>query len=192
MLSSALNNVTDDHLGANPNEWSDVGRGERGQSDFAQRHRFVAHGTVFLPRSVQFSAVAIAGSALPANALTGVDNNGDTTLRDRPALLGRNAFRGTPQRSFDVSLSKPFHLSERVRVELRGDVFNNQNYYAFNNVYGNGATPVATFLRPIGGISNVDPREAVYVWGARVFLRAATDVPAKAINRESAPFRARV
>jgi hypothetical protein len=83
-----------------------------------------------------------------------------TAIAGRPAGFGRNAFRGTPQRSFDLSVSRQFTISERTRLEVRADgynLFNNQNYYTFNNVYGSGSAPVATFLRPVGGVANVDP-----------------------------------
>jgi hypothetical protein len=158
--ASAVNSITDDHLGANPQEWSDVQRGERAASDFLQRHRFVVNGGVRLPWAFHASGVFIAASGLPVNALTGVDNNGDSLLRDRPAGFARNTFRGTAQRNLDLSISRPIHLSEQVRLELRADgynLLNNQNYYIFNTVYGNAAAPSATFLRPVGGVANIDP-----------------------------------
>lgn len=170
--SSAINSITDDHLGANPNEWSDVQRAERAMSDFAQRNRFVANGLVNLPWKIQTAAYVVLASPLPVNALTGVDNNGDSINVDRPAGFGRNAFRGTPHRNFDVSVMRPFTLGERTRIELRADVFNifnNQNYYSFNRVYGNGATPVATFRQPIAGVSNVDPA-CQFTFGAKLVL----------------------
>jgi hypothetical protein len=160
LLNSAFNNITDDHLGANPNEWSDVGRGERGPSDFAQRHRFVGHGLVRLPWGLQASGIVIAATGLPVNALTGIDNNGDGTVVDRPAGFGRNAFWGTPHRSLDLSLLKTVRVSESARIEFRGDVFNvtnHSNFYNFNRNYGNGAAPLDTFLRPLGGVANADP-----------------------------------
>lgn len=159
LLNSAFNNITDDHLGANPNEWSDVGRGERGPSDFAQRHRFVGHGLARLPWGVSVSGIVTAASALPVNALTGIDNNGDGNVTDRPAGFGRNAFRGWPQRSVDLSVSRTVRLGEKARVEFRGDVFNatnHSNFYSFNRNYGNGAAPVSTFLAPLGGVANAD------------------------------------
>lgn len=168
--ASALNSITDDHLGANPQEWIDVQRGERGPSDFLQRQRFVANGGVLLPSNFNVSAVFIAASGLPVNSLTGVDNNGDGLIRDRPAGFGRNAFVGTPQRNFDLSVSRSFAVRETTRLELRADgynLFNNQNYYTFNNVYGNGSAPVATFLRPVGGVANVDPARQ-FTFGAKL------------------------
>jgi hypothetical protein len=167
--ASAMNSITDDHLGANPQEWTDVQGGERGPSDFLQRHRFVASGSMLLPCNFQMSAMIIAASGLPVNALTGVDNNGDSLLRDRPSGFGRNAFRGTPQRSFDLSVSRQFVVTEATRLELRVDGFNllnNQNYYSYNTLYGNGSTPATTFLRPLAGVANVDPARQ-FTFGAR-------------------------
>ncbi len=158
--SAAINSITDDHLGANPQEWNDVQRGERGPSEFNQRHRFVGNGSVILPWKIQASAFLIMASGLPVNPLTGVDNNGDGTNVDRPVGFSRNSFRGTPQRSFDISLSRQIALWETFRLELRADgfnLFNNQNYYSFNRVYGNTATPATAFLSPVAGISNTDP-----------------------------------
>ncbi|HYO83659.1 MAG TPA: hypothetical protein VES20_19815, partial [Bryobacteraceae bacterium] len=172
VLSSALNSVTDDHLGANPNEWSDVVGGEMAVSDFAQRHRFVAHGTLELPWTVQLSAIATLASGLPVNAITGLDNNGDGTVVDRPAGFGRNTFRGTDHRSLDLSVNRTFSVSETVGVELRADAFNvlnSSNFYRFNNVYGNGTQPSASFLLPVGGVANADPGRQ-WTFGARLIF----------------------
>ncbi len=167
VYSSAINSVTDDHLGANPNEYSDVVGAERGASDFHQRHRFVAYGTVLLPFAASLTGVATLASGLPVNAITGVDNNGDTVIFDRPinpatgVPYSRNAFRAPRQTTFDLSLARDINLgNDRAKLELRVDVFNlfnGSNYQRLNNVYGNGAAPAATFLQPIAGISNVDP-----------------------------------
>jgi hypothetical protein len=170
--SSAINSITDDHLGANPQEWSDVQRAERAPSDFNQRHRFVANAIARLPWKIQGAAFVVLAGGLPVNALTGVDNNGDLNMVDRPAGFGRNAFLGTPHRNFDVSLSRPVALGERTTIELRMDVFNlfnNQNYYSFNRVYGNGAAPGPVFLQPIAGISNTDPARQ-FTFGAKLLF----------------------
>jgi outer membrane receptor protein involved in Fe transport len=175
VLSEAKDAVTDDHLGANPNEWSDVIGAEYAPSDFNQRHRFVAYGTVGLPFDSQFSLVATIASGIRINPITGVDNNGDGRTVDRPAGFSRNSFVGQGQTRFDASLSKSYPVKavgERARVEIRGDVFNlfnNSNFYRFNNVYGNGATPLATFEQLVGGISNVDPGRQIQFTARFVF-----------------------
>lgn len=170
VYSSAIDTVIDDHLGANPNEWSDIARAERAQSDFNQRHRFVAFGTVDLPFQSRLALTATLASALPINPLTGVDNNGDGRTVDRPAGFGRNSFKGTRQTRFDASYARSFTLiNEGARLELRADVFNlfnNSNFYRFTNRYGNGASPDQSFMRPIGGVSNVDPGRQLQ-FGAR-------------------------
>jgi hypothetical protein len=161
VYSSAINSITDDHMSVNPNEFSDTVGGERGPSDFHQRHRFVANGTVALPWRTTFTTVASLASGLPVNAITGVDNNGDTVVVDRPVGFGRNAFRAPRQTSFDMSIAKSVALyKERARLEFRADIFdlfNGSNFYRLNNVYGNGATPQPTFLQPVAGVTNVDP-----------------------------------
>lgn len=169
VYSSAIDSITHDHLGANPQEWSDVQRGERAMSDFSQRNRFVGTGVFLLPWQVQSSAYVVHASALAVNPLTGADNNGDTNVVDRPSGFGRNAFRGRPHRNFDLSFMRPLLLTERMRLELRADifnVFNNQNYYSYNRVYGNGPAPLATFLQPIAGVSNTDPARQ-FTFGAK-------------------------
>lgn len=167
VYSSAINSLTDDHLSANPNEWTDAIRAERGPSDFHQRHRFVAQGSVALPWQMTLTPVVTLASGLPVNPLTGSDNNGDTFLFDRPinpatgVPFARNAFRGPGHTSVDLSAAKSITLkTDRARLELRADafnLFNGSNFYNFNRTYGNGATPAATFLQPLAGVSNVDP-----------------------------------
>ncbi len=88
------------------------------------------------------------------------DNNGDGRAFDRPPGFTRNSFQGKGQKRFDASLVRSFKINEKAQVELRADifnVFNNSNFYRFNNNYGNTATPSPTFGQPIGGVSNVDP-----------------------------------
>jgi hypothetical protein len=171
-LTSSMDSITNDHLGSNPQDWNDILKAEWALSDFAQRHRFVGSGVVSLPRDIQVSAFAVLASGLPVNPLTGSDNDGNSGQYDRPAGFGRNSFRGTPQRSFDLSLARPIRLRDRARVEIRGDafnLFNNQNYYKFNNVYGNGSTPNATFMQPVSGVANVDPGRQ-FTFGLRLLF----------------------
>jgi outer membrane receptor protein involved in Fe transport len=172
VFSSAIDSVTDDHLGANPNEWNDVVRAERAPSDFNQRHRFVAYGTFELPRGFELTGIATLASGLRINPVTGVDNNGDGNTVDRPVGFARNSFAGPAHKRLDATLLRKFalkNLNENARIELRAEVFNlfnNSNFYRFNNVYGNGAAPLATFAQPLSGISSVDPGRQIQ-FGAR-------------------------
>jgi hypothetical protein len=172
VLSSAIDSVTDDHLGANPNDFNDAIGAERASSDFNQDQRFVAYGTVNLPFEFELNAIGTLASGLRINPLTGVDNNGDGLLTDRPAGFERNSFQGPPHKRLDLSVMRRFAvkgLNETARIELRAEafnIFNNSNFYRFNNVYGNGDQPVANFARPLSGITSVDPGRQ-FQFGAR-------------------------
>ncbi len=160
-----------------PNDWGNL-RAERAPSDFHQRHRFVAHGIVELPFRSQLSLVTTVASGLPVNPLTGIDNNGDTNLVDRPAGFGRNSFRAPKQASADVSFARRFKLRE-LQLEFRAEAFNVFNHSNFigadflsgglNNIYGNGAAPLPSFLRPVGGLRGADPGRQLQ-FGVRVLF----------------------
>lgn len=157
--------ITDDHHGANPNEWNDIVDAERGPSEFAQPHRLVAYGRAELPWAIDVAGVVTLASGVPVNPLTGVDNNGDTTNTDRPVGFGRNSFRGPRHSRVDLAAARRFTV-RAVQIEGRVEIFNllgSENYFRFNNVYGNGARPLATFMQPVGGVGNVDPGRQVQV-----------------------------
>ncbi|MFN7949377.1 MAG: TonB-dependent receptor [Blastocatellia bacterium] len=148
-----------------PSDWGNL-RLEHGPSDFHQRHRFVGHGLVELPWQTQASFIVTLASGLPVDPRTGVDNNGDSNLVDRPvnpatgAVFARNSFRTPMQAAVDLSLSKRLVVREKLRLEMRAEAFNllnHSNFIRLNSTYGNGAAPLPTFLAPVAGISNVDP-----------------------------------
>lgn len=143
-----------------PNEWNNLGDAERGPGDFYQRNRFVADAVVPLVFGSQLAVVATAASGLPVNPITGDDNNGDSYTVDRPVGFGRNSFRGPLQANLDASVSKRFHLYSGLQLEMRveaDNLFNHRNFITVNNIYGEGASPLATFLAPKSGITNADP-----------------------------------
>lgn len=149
-----------------PSDWNNNLRLEHAPSDFHQRHRFVGHGLVEMPWQTQASFVLTLASGLPVDPRTGVDNNGDANVVDRPfnpatgAVFARNSFRTPMQASFDLSLAKRVALTEGVKLELRAEafnLFNRSNYIKLNGTWGNGATADAKFLTPIAGVANVDP-----------------------------------
>jgi hypothetical protein len=155
-----------------PDQFRLSDRLEWGPSDFHQRHRLVAHGLVTLPRDAQVSFVATLASGLPVNPVTGLDDNGDGYKSDRPVGFARNSICTPAQNSFDTSLAKRFQLREGLKLELRGEafnLFNHTNYIKLNNIYGNGATPTATFLAPLAGVQNADPGRQ-FQFGARVIF----------------------
>ena len=151
-----------------PNDWNGNLRLEHAASDFHQRHRFVGHGLIEMPWQTQASFVLTLASGLPVDPRTGVDNNGDSNIVDRPfnpatgAILARNSFRTPKQFSFDLSLAKRIVVSEKLKLELRAEGFNltnHSNLIKVNATYGNTANgkPLASFLTPIAGVSNSDP-----------------------------------
>lgn len=147
-----------------PNEWNNLSSAERGPSDFYQRHRFVGNFIAQLPYGFKFSQIFIAASGLPVNPLTGADNNGDTYRLDRPVGFKRNSFQMPKQVAWDMAVGRQFTVTERFHIEARTEFFNilnRSNYTAVNSIYGNGATPLATFLTPVAGITNIDPARRI-------------------------------
>jgi hypothetical protein len=67
--------------------------------------------------------------------LTGIFRAADFPLpqRGNDGALGRNTFRGPGYAQVDLSLSKSFRISERVRSQLRLDAFNAFNRVNLNN-----------------------------------------------------------
>ena len=130
---------------------------DKGPSDNDQRHRLVVSGAV--ERGLggfQLGWVYAYASAPPFNIVTGTDNNGDTTINDRPAGVGRNSGRmpcfddpaetcGTA--TLDVRLSRAlrFH-GQHVDLMLEAfNLFNRVNVVNVNNTIGNGAAPLPAF-----------------------------------------------
>ena len=55
----------------------------------------------------------------------------------RQGTLGRNALRGFPLRQLDLALRRSFHLTERMNLQFRTDVFNVLNRPNFGDPIGN-------------------------------------------------------
>ena len=151
-----------------PNDWNGNLGLEHAASDFHQRHRFVGHGLIEMPWKTQASFVLTLASGLPVDPRTGVDNNGDSNIVDRPfnpatgAIFARNSFRTPKQFSLDLSLAKRIAISENLKLEFRAEGFNltnHSNLIRVNTTYGNTADgkALATFRAPIAGVSNSDP-----------------------------------
>jgi hypothetical protein len=66
------------------------------------------------------------------NPLTGVSDFGPFP----PTMTGRNAFRMPGAWSFNIGVSKTFSITERVKLELRGEAFNIFNHSNLYLVYG--------------------------------------------------------
>jgi hypothetical protein len=50
---------------------------------------------------------------------------------------------------------------EITRIDIHLELLNHQNLLKVNNIYGEGPTPLATFLAPMAGITNVDPARQI-------------------------------
>jgi hypothetical protein len=162
--SHAIDTVDQDAAGQDPADSNLLGATEKATSIFDERHHAALSGTYQFPWNISFTTFAQLGSAFPYNITTGVDNNGDGSNTDHPflngALLPRNAGLGTPIYDVSTALQKTFQIKERGRLSVRAEafnVFNHQNIYNRSGVFGNTATPVATFGLPAAGIANIGP-----------------------------------
>jgi carboxypeptidase family protein len=160
--------------------------GERGPASNDRRHQLVVNFNWSLPAGIQFAGLASARSGLPWNVTTGVDNNLDTQINDRPDLavpggdplskatyfaaftkrvgnLPRNANRGPDYFSLDARLSKLVPLG-RTRAELFAEAFNVTNYVNYGTP--NGSLRAATFGQSTGLANGAAPRRIEL--GARI------------------------
>ena len=146
-------------------------RDDRGLSDNDQRHRLVVSGSLEAPQSnksvgfgrvlrgFQLGYIFTYASHLPFNVLLGTDRNFDTNNNDRPLGVGRNTGRGFNYASLDLRVSRRFHLTERVDLQLLAEGFNMLNRANFgvpNNTFGSGVNPLPAFGQPTAAF---DPRQ---------------------------------
>ena len=66
-------------------------QGERGRSDFDQRHRLAVAAILKLPQGMKLGVISTVRSGIPYNITTGYDDNNDTVFNDRPSLGNANA-----------------------------------------------------------------------------------------------------
>jgi hypothetical protein len=173
-LSNTKNTVEFDAPGGDPNDVNFLGDNEFGTSLLDQRHRFVLSGSYRLPFGFTTGGITSAASPRPFAVTAGVDTNGDGANTDRPfdlatgTFLQRNSAKGTATYSTDLFLQKQFSLTERLKLELRGEAFNIFNYsniYGRNGSYGRSTiqsasgsiAPPSSFGSALGGIANVEP-----------------------------------
>lgn len=103
------------------------------------RHRFVFSGTYQLPANFQIGAIVNATSAPPYNVITGVDNNGDRNVNDRPIVNGvmvePYSARGDSYFRTDMRVSRTFKMGGARTFELlweMDNIFNTVNYGGYN------------------------------------------------------------
>jgi hypothetical protein len=81
-----------------------------GRSQNDQRHRFQANININMPWNISFRLNPSASSGRPYNITTGRDDNGDTTINDRPQGLARNSGNGPSNYNINLNFSKTFAL----------------------------------------------------------------------------------
>ena len=135
---------------------------EKGPASNDRRHQFVANVVYQLPWTMQIGLFAQARSGLPFNITTGVDNNRDTTINERPDLadpngdprlaatyntafngrvgnLSRNFGRGDAYFEAHLRLSKMINLNRGGvdRIELFAEALNLTNHVNLGTPQGN-------------------------------------------------------
>ncbi len=136
---------------------------DNGTGDFDMPHRFVLTGVIeprfdglqglaaALANGWQLAPRIIATKNYPFNAVTGLDNNGDTVFNDRPTGIEYNAFDVPGYYAIDARLARKFALPNGRVLELIFEGFNlanrltPQSATSVNRTWGTGTTPSATF-----------------------------------------------
>jgi hypothetical protein len=155
---------------------------ERARANNDRRHQLVASAIWSLPWGVQAAGLVQTRSGLPWTVTTGVDNNGDTNINDRPDLanpdgnpfdratynsaftgragtLGRNTNTGPTFVQVDLRVSK-FVRFKRYSIEGFAEAFNALN--RANLGPPTGSLTSATFGRPTGLATNATPRQVEF------------------------------
>jgi len=144
---------------------------ERGNSNQDVRHHFVGNFTIDTPkdsflRNFEFSSIITLQSGRPFTIYAGQNTLGDLagSATDRTGgppvvpvcpsvdkcstLIGRNTYIGPTLYSWDLRVSRAFHLTERLKLDLMMDAFNlldRANIDEVSSIYGPvfcGSTPV--------------------------------------------------
>jgi Carboxypeptidase regulatory-like domain len=111
-------NETDDPLSLPANNY-DL-RAERGPSLQDIRHRFFVISNFTGPLGFRLGAIFQAGSAPPYNITTGIDDNGDSVVNDRPSGVTRNSARGARRYDLNLRLSWGFDFGKPPDARAAG------------------------------------------------------------------------
>ena len=112
-------------------------RGEWGRSGQDTRHRFFTGTNFRLPWGVNVNTNVNWSSSRPYNITTGLDNNGDTVLNDRPEGLKRNSGKGPGLFNMNLGFQKTVVLKSPEKPTIPAN---------------NGANPFASsFAEPQRG-----------------------------------------
>ncbi|MBC7926755.1 MAG: TonB-dependent receptor, partial [Bryobacteraceae bacterium] len=141
--SKSMNNVGEFFFSSpidNFNIWQDWAR-----SDDDQRHRLVFNGSVH-SHGFQLTGMLQYYSALPFNVTAGSTTIQGTQARPivNGSFLSRNAGEGFDRLNVNLRLSRAFQITERLRIEALGEMFNATNRVngvTLNGTFGPGAYP---------------------------------------------------
>jgi carboxypeptidase family protein len=151
-FSKAFDTTTDFNSDFGPQDATNLA-GERGLSDFDQRHKVVVAAVIDTGKAgdttwsrvssgFQFAPIFRYNSGHPFNLLAGADVNGDRhSTNDRPVGASRNTGQGPDFMSVDARLTRVFKVGERGRFTLLAEGFNllnRTNFASVNNVVGPG------------------------------------------------------
>jgi hypothetical protein len=145
-LSKAFDTTTDFNSDFGPVDNTNLA-GERGLSNFDQRHKVVIAtiadtgtlgGRMF--SNFQLAPIFRYNSGHPFDLLAGADVNGDNhSTNDRPIGAARNTGLGPDFIDFDMRISRRFKMGERANVQFLAEgfnLFNRTNFASVNNVVG--------------------------------------------------------
>jgi hypothetical protein len=146
--SKALSTATDFNSDFAPVDETNLA-GERGLSDFDQRHKVVVASVIDTGSNnssamyrvlsgFQIAPIIRYNSGQPFNILAGRDVNGDRhSTNDRPLGIGHNAGQGPDFMDVDLRLARGFKLHERASLNFTAEafnLFNRTNFASVNNV----------------------------------------------------------
>jgi hypothetical protein len=145
-LSKAFDTTTDFNSDFGPSDNTNLA-GERGLSNFDQRHKIVIATIVDtgskggrILSGFQLSPVIRYNSGHPFNLLAGTDVNGDRhSTNDRPVGAARNTGLGPDFTAFDMRITRRIKMGERANLQLLVEgfnLFNRTNFASVNNVVG--------------------------------------------------------
>src|SRR5215472_1483386 len=200
--SKAISNATDFNSDFSPFDQTNLGTGERGLSDFDQRHKVVvasvmeSHSKNGFFSGFQLAPIVRYNSGHPYNVLSAGDINGDRhSTNDRPLGYGHNAGQGPDFFSLDVRLTKKLRFNERNSLLVTAEAFNllnRTNFASVNNQYSvvNGfvnpnskafaaglAHPQGSFIDPIA--NSVGGAAGAFTSGAGSFARRQLQLGAR-------------
>ncbi|HZO56850.1 MAG TPA: hypothetical protein VFB63_29340, partial [Bryobacteraceae bacterium] len=141
--------------------------GDYGYSRLDMRHQVNAYFVLNLPLGFDVAGSFRARSGLPINPVTGMDNNEEFSMNERPytapgVSLARNSFRNRATFGNDLRVLKNFVFTERKRLQFSVEFFNlaNVDNVVYSGVNGSSLTGgvYGPGLQSNGQVAVVDPR----------------------------------